>query len=147
MGNFQRGGSGTDVVAVHPDCSQVVVVSRGQAYVVNPAARSAVTLRSNAITQLYRVDELRLLIFDQQGIRYEALGPDGIRWQTRRLSWDGFRGIVVAGATLSGEAWNAIDHAWNSFSVNLHTGAAEGGAYNRADATSGQKLYKPTSVS
>ena len=137
IGNFQPGDRRrTNRALCHPDGRHVVVVAGGQAYVVDPDSRDSEALPGSWIVEIYELDELHLLLFDHQGIRFEALGAAGIQWRTRRISWDGFRDVAISGHTLSGEAWNPMGDTWARFIVDLRTGATEGGSYPLADGRS-----------
>ncbi|TWT74503.1 hypothetical protein Pla123a_33260 [Posidoniimonas polymericola] len=58
------------------------------------------------------------------------MGASGLAWKTRRLSWDGFRELRVAGSSLFGEAYTPMGDSWHEFEVDLETGEAVGGSYN-----------------
>jgi hypothetical protein len=75
-----------------------------------------------------------LLIYDDQGIQFQALGRNGLRWRTKRISWEGFRNVVLDGGQLTGESVNATRDTWESFQVDLGTGRTTGGTYLLADA-------------
>jgi hypothetical protein len=112
VGNFQPGLTGVDRALIHPDGSRVVVVSGGQIYIVQPDSRRTDVLSYGAIAGIHAVPELDMLLLDQQGIRFEALGAQGVLWSTRRLGWDGFRNVVITGSTLTGDAWTPIGDTW-----------------------------------
>ena len=48
------------------------------------------------------------------------LGPKGLVWHTRRLSWDGFDQLRIVDGQLRGLAWAAFE--WREFRVELSTG-------------------------
>ena len=129
VGNFQGGLGECEGVCSEPGSGHLIVISAGQAYVVDPEARALVRTFGGGICHVISVPDLDLLVFEN-GTWFEALGASGRAWKTRRLSWDGFRGMCVAGSSLSGEAYTPMGDTWCAFRVNLETGEAEGGSYN-----------------
>jgi hypothetical protein len=65
------------------------------------------------------------------GLWFEAVGPNGLQWRSRRLSWDGVRDVSVSGHVLRGDAYapEGPDGAWYPFEVDLNTGDVTGGSY------------------
>lgn len=60
-----------------------------------------------------------------------ALGAHGILWRTRRLSWEGITLDQVRGGKLEGKGWDMLSDRELPFTVDLETGAHEGGGYLR----------------
>ena len=118
----------------------VLVISGGQGYVVEPDARALVKTLEAAIQSVHVRAGGQLVILDRQGIAFEAIGKSGWLWHTRRLSWDGFRKVTFVDDELTGEGWNAIDQQWQSFKVDLRTGRSVGGAYEWRDADEWERL-------
>ena len=58
-----------------------------------------------------------------------AVGPQGIRWQTARLSWEGVTLGEVRDGTLHGTGWDMFSDRDLPFRVDLRTGGHEGGGY------------------
>jgi len=144
VGNFQPGMTGVNKVLPHPDGCRIVVVSGGQGYFVQPNSHRAEVFSHGAIAGIHEAPELHILVIDQSGIWFEALGAEGIRWSTRRISWDGFRNVVITGNTLMGEAWTPIESAWVRFQVDMRTGGTIGGSYDRPDAIAWEHLSDGT---
>jgi hypothetical protein len=133
VGNFQPGPGGATTTLLHPDGRKVVVVTAGQMYVVDPDVRTA-SVVPGVVRHLYEVQNPRLLVFDDQGFQFQALGSEGVRWRTKRIAWDGFRNVVVDGNTLTAEAGNVTGDVWEAFDVDLRTGRTTGGTYHLGDA-------------
>jgi hypothetical protein len=140
IGNFQGGIANYTGVHEHPNQVHLIVVASGQAYIVDPESRLLRGKIGAAIVNVYEIVHPRLLVFDHQGIAFEALDPTGNRWHTRRLSWDGFRSIAVVGGEIRGEAWDPIDSEWRAFVVDLSTGRSSGGSYDSQDSRKWEKL-------
>jgi hypothetical protein len=129
VGNFQPGiGQYSGVVAA-PGASSVIVVAAGQAYVVDPERRELARTFGGDIEVVLDLEQIGLVVFSN-GLWFEAADAHGLRWQTRRISWDGMRHVeVMNGERIEGEAWSPIDDAWHGFTVTLANGDASGGSY------------------
>ena len=60
-----------------------------------------------------------------------ALGRDGVRWRSPRLSWEGITLSGVVDGHLHGRGWDMFADAEVPFAVDLRTGAHTGGGYRR----------------
>jgi len=60
-----------------------------------------------------------------------AWGRDGMAWETGRLSWEGLRLGEVEGGVMHGWGWEMRTDKELPFTVDLRTGAHEGGGYVR----------------
>ena len=130
VGNFQPGLSHVTEVRPHPNGRDVLIIAQGCGYVVDPATRELRESLGVAIIEVIEHPLAHGLILDHQGIQYEAVGPAGTLWETRRLSYDGFRAVRIEGAILRGEGWRPHGpKEWLPFEVDLRTGRARGGAY------------------
>ena len=128
VGNFQRGLSSYDAAHLHPDARGLVVVAGGQAYVVEPKSRQLIETFGAQVCWSEQIAEHQLLVF-HNGLWFNAYGPGGQLWQTRRLSWDGVRVESISYPSLSGEAWTFDGDRWVSFALDLRSGEVSGGSY------------------
>jgi hypothetical protein len=134
VGNFQPGLTRFSEALAHPDGRHVVVISGGQAYIVDPQRReSAMELGGCHFVSTLQPGDLLVLV---SPIDLTALGPEGPLWRTQRISYDGLRALAVNDEILRGEAWSprGVDDTWVPFEVNLKTGAVAGGSYDGPDA-------------
>ncbi len=58
-----------------------------------------------------------------------AVGPEGLRWQTARLSWEGVTLSELHNGTLQGTGWDMFSDRDRPFRIDLRTGSHEGGGY------------------
>lgn len=126
VGNFQRGLTSLDEVLVEPGTKWVIVIAGGEAYVVEPRSRTCVETFGGQIEEVWKIPPGTLVF--SNGLWFEALGPDGLSWRTRQVSWDGFRNVRVDGGVIRGEAWNPMDD-WAPFTVDVATGEVRGGSF------------------
>jgi hypothetical protein len=132
VGNFQPGYGGWEGVVQHPDGQHIVVLSRGQGYVVEPDTRQLVLTFPGSIQHVVELTELRAIVFCD-GLRFEAIRSSGIWWSSQRISWDEIRNIKVVGRVLRGEASTpTVDgNQWVPFTLDLMTGQCKDGIYER----------------
>lgn len=133
VANFRPGLGGLKVVFPHPNGRDAVVIASGDRWVVNPRQRSAELLLP-AIDSLLEVQEPNGWILSRQGLALARLGPEGLLWHTRRLSWDGFDQLRIEGDEVLGLAWSPFDDQWRAFRVDLRTGRSSGGTYSESDS-------------
>ncbi len=129
VGNFRRGWGGYEGVCLHPNGSDVVVVASGDGYVVNPRTRELKGEIPGHIDYLWQVSNPSGFVYDRQGLAFVRIGPGGVYWHSRRLSWDGFRDVAFSVERIAGLAWEPPDDRWCPFEVELATGHSKGGSY------------------
>ncbi len=60
-----------------------------------------------------------------------ALGADGVSWRSARLSWEGVTLTGVEDGLLRGQGWDMFTDEEVPFTLDLRTGAHQGGGYRR----------------
>jgi hypothetical protein len=123
VGNFQPGGGGWNGVFQHPDGHSIIVVARGQGYLVDPELRQVVSRFSGGIQHVVSLPEFGAVVISD-GLGFEAIRNDGIWWRSPRVSWDKIRNINIDGTILRGEASipTSTGAKWSTFTVDLMTG-------------------------
>jgi len=129
IGNFQRGGTQYDYINHHPNGKNALIIASGQGYIVDPVDRQLVGLLGGAIVDVFNHPSQRAVVLNQQNLSFAAIGATGNIWQSRRISWDGFRSVKTAGTKLSGEAWSPHNDEWRPFVLDLETGDVVDGSY------------------
>ena len=128
IGNFQPGMGNCETVLRHPDGRRFVVITGGQAYVINPMDPTRWDHFGGGIETALAIDELNAILISN-GLWFELLGANGTIWQSRRISWDGMRDVTIQGLTLTGRSW-CYDDTWVDFTLDLVEGTVAGGSYN-----------------
>ncbi len=128
VGNFQRGLTSFDSVLDHPNETDVVVVAGGRGYIIRPETKQAVESFGAMINAVFKVPELKLLVFECV-VDFECYGKGGKLWRSRRISWDGMRNLRVDGTKLYGEAWSPLEGIWKEFELDIPSGECTGGSY------------------
>lgn len=132
VGNFQPGVTSYRDVLQHPDGQRAFVISGGQGYIVDPSNHGGAQEIGGAYTDAVALDDSLVLITPCE---LELHGPEGLRWRTKRISWDGLQSVQVdpIRAVITGEAWSPLDDSWSRFVVDLRTGDVTGGSYAFGD--------------
>ncbi len=121
VGNFQGGLGSFDGLFLHPDARTVIIVSRGQAYHVDPNSRTLLRHFGGCITTVIQNAELGLLIL-ADWTHLWAVDSTGQRWVSERVSMDGIRNLRIESSSVTGEAFDPSGDKWYPFSVSLETG-------------------------
>ena len=132
VGNFQRCLSRFDVVVPHPNEVDLLVIAGGQAYVIDATSRKRKNVFGGAIVGAHVVAERSLVILNHQNIAFEAIGVAGRAWESPRLSWDGFKEVLVDSEKIRGLAWK-WDDTWHKFEIDVATGRSLGGSIQQDD--------------
>lgn len=128
-GNFARGTGVLDAVRDELGRRATIVVSGGEAYLVD-ADRKLVSGLGWPVDYIEYVPSHQLFVVGN-GLWFESVGAAGAVWRTRRVSWDGMRSVRLAGAKIVGEAYTPMGPPdWLPFEVNLVSGHVEGGSYD-----------------
>jgi hypothetical protein len=139
VGNFQPGFGGVDDVRQHPNGRDIVVVSAGSAWVVDPDRRKTADM-GVSVDAVWSVSEPDGLVMSRQGLAFFRLGSRGCVWHTRRISWDGLKQVCLSSTEVTGFAWAPWTPEWTPFTVDLRSGRVQGGSYNGPDATEWEAL-------
>ena len=130
VGNFDPGGLRyPSDVRMHPNGKDVLVTCEGSLWHVHVDTRTA-DLIANPVLACWPVSNPEGFVYDDAGLSLLRVGPAGVLWHTRRISWDGFERITLEGDRLAGYSWSPIDDAWSPFTVDLTTGMVAGGSYS-----------------
>ena len=123
IGNF-IGSYGLDEVFDHPNGKSVAVVARGDLYVVDIESQSVIGRVGSGFQTIFHCPEQYVVILGT----YTDFIAIGMRsWESRRISWDGFKNLECDCKTLKGDSWNFAD-IWLPFVLDIETGRHTGGA-------------------
>ena len=120
-----------------PAPDSLLAVAGGYGYLLDtrqPAGCEFLSLRP--IASVMAIPEENLLLL--AGFHHVlAVGVEGTRWQSARLSWEGITLHEVRDGRLYGEGWDMFADREIPFSVDLHTGEHEGGGYRVPSSPAG----------
>jgi hypothetical protein len=129
VGNFQPGWRRFNQGVPAPGSDQVLVVAGGQGHVIDARTRACLRVFGGGIEGIWSPKPGLVLVSD--GISFEALGPSGTNWRSRRISWDGMAEIHVEGDELRGLAYapTGPEDEWVPFRLDILTGEVTGGSF------------------
>ena len=131
VGTFAYGTltpGGLSGVFCMPDPNRLCVVARGRGYIVPAAVPEACEdIAFHPIMDVRVVPKHGLVVFANHTelLAYDA---SGVRWRTKRLTWDGLKMTEVADDVIRGEFWDIRSEQTSSFTVDIKTGSHQGGA-------------------
>jgi len=114
-----------------PRPDDLLAVAGGYAYLIDTLApERCLHLPLRPVTQVLPAPAAGLILL--AGFHtVAALDANGLRWQTARLSWEGVTLGEVRDGKLHGLGWNMHTNREAPFTVDLTTGAHEGGGFEK----------------
>jgi hypothetical protein len=106
-----------------PDKEKFCVVSNGMGYIVTSSdATIFETLDSIPITDVRCIKEKGIILFADY-TEIMAYDSGGLRWQSKRLSYDGFKIISLNSDVLIGEFWDIRNESNSLFEIDIINGS------------------------
>jgi len=127
-GNFQPSWKNCQLISLHPNGKNYIVIAAGQGYMVNPNNPADWEHFGDGIEDAIELADLNAILIGN-GLWFELLGPIGNLWESRRISWDGMTELRIDDLRLFGKSWSP-ENRWYDFSLNLIDGSVTGGSYN-----------------
>ena len=126
-----RDPSLTSGIFACPRADDLLAVAGGYAYLIDTLApERCLHLPLRPVTQVLPTPGAGLILL--AGFHtVAALDANGLRWQTARLSWEGVTLGEVRDGKLHGLGWNMHTNREAPFTVDLTTGAHEGGGFEK----------------
>ncbi|HWD37619.1 MAG TPA: hypothetical protein VG944_02140 [Fimbriimonas sp.] len=125
LGTFafgKLGSRGVTGIYATPNPRKLCVVGKGAGYFVSVDDPSNwEEVRVEPILDVRGIPSTSLMIF-ADFTRMIAHGPEGLCWETERLSWDGFEITEVCGSTIEGRCRKPGSDDVVRFGVDLDTG-------------------------
>jgi hypothetical protein len=110
-----------------PDPQRFCVVSHGQGYFVKALTPTEwEQIRVVPIIDVRCVRAQGIIVF-ANFTELIAYNQTGVKWRTKRLTWDDLKITEVTDTYLRGEFWDMRTEKTESFTVDLATGTHEGG--------------------
>lgn len=128
VGNFQGEGTQFSGVIEHPNRRDLIVISRGTGYLVDPEARKGSSSFGYGYTAWLAGHDVVVLATDCE---VTAIDSHGVRWCSRRISWNGIHDLrfAVDEKTVHGNA-ERYNGEMMAFEIDVRTGEARGGSYD-----------------
>ena len=118
---------GVTGVFTTPDPQRVCVVAKGAGYLVSASFPTRwEPVNATPIIDVRPISAHGIIVF-ASFTDLVAYGQSGIKWKTRRLTWDGLRITDITAKSIKGEFWDIRSEAMATFVVDLTTGTDQGG--------------------
>jgi hypothetical protein len=144
IGDFAPGGwTGHSSIVPFVDGRRLLVLAGGIAYLVDPERMTVDKELSDLAVDAYLAEARALVILNWHDLLFEGHDANGLRWRTRRVSYDGIERVAILENQLVADTWSAPLQQWIPVTVDLATGKAIGGAYDLPDAVKDEQLYLP----
>jgi hypothetical protein len=114
-----------------PRPDDLLAVAGGYAYLIDTLApERCLHLPLRPVTQVLPAPDAGLILL--AGFHtVAALDANGLRWESARLSWEGITLGEIRNGKLHGTGWNMHTNREVAFTVDLLTGAHEGGGFEK----------------
>lgn len=139
VANFEPGWTDMSLVADFPDANRIVVVAKGQGYVMLPEEHKPVDTFGVTIKHSLRAETGELVLADDDSVW--IIGKEGNVWRSERISWDGFADLKLQSNILTGLSYDPTDdnEKWCPFTIDLVTKEITGGSYRLSSPV----FYRP----
>ena len=113
-----------------PRPDDLLAVAGGYAYLADTLApEHPLHLPLRPVAQVLAAPEANLLLL--AGFHnIAAIGPDGVAWETARLTWEGLTLTAIRESQLHGLGWDMRTDRELPFTIDLANGSHTGGAFN-----------------
>jgi hypothetical protein len=112
-----------------PRADDLLAVAGGYAYLIDTRApERALFVPLRPVAQVLSALEADLILL-AGFYRVAAIGPEGLRWESERLSWEGVTMSEIVGNEVHGTGWDMKSDREVPFSVDLSTGKHRGGGF------------------
>lgn len=131
VANFKPGWTDCSLVVDYPDKNRIVVIARGQGYIMTPDQQTPIDTFGVTIKDAIKIEDNKIILADDIYIR--LIDDKGTIWQSERISWDGIKDLKLQNNILTGLSYDLMDSIteWIPFSINLDTKEITGGSYRR----------------
>jgi hypothetical protein len=130
LGTFASGQiapKGASGIFTTPDPHRLCVVAAGAGYIVTAAAPANwEPVRATPIIDVRPIRAQGLIVF-ANFTELVAYGAAGIKWRTKRLTWDNLKITEVTDTFIKGKFWDIRSEAMATFTVDLVNGTHQGG--------------------
>lgn len=128
VGNFVGGMTACTIALDHPNKTDVIVVARGEACIVDPDSQTVRFHIAGEVKNVFPVPALELVLLECI-VDFLAIKADNTGWRSNRIAWDGFRNVEIRDTELLGEAYDPTSAGWEPFNLDLLTGHCGNGIY------------------
>lgn len=125
VGNFETGWTQLNSVIELSECSYLFVFAGGTCYVMNPDNQTPIEVFGVGFQNILNADQGRVVLPEQCDLT--ILEPNGTHWETKRISLDGLRNVVVGENIVTGLGYeiDGSGDGWYPFEYDLNSKTLE----------------------
>jgi hypothetical protein len=120
LANFQPGQSEFSGVYQHPNQNDLIIISRGQGYIINPENRELLESFGGCISEVINLSDFSCIFFVDD-FRLLCYTSSGFLWQNIEISWNRVRKFKIKDYIFTGEFYSSKDECWQMFWLNTKT--------------------------
>ncbi|OUL29672.1 hypothetical protein BV378_05740 [Nostoc sp. RF31YmG] len=151
LASFQPGFSEFSGVYQHPNRIDLIIIARGQAYIINPENKNLIdTFGGNIISVIDGTYQYIQTSYQETNIASSFIlfvnnshllcyNYSGLLWQNIEIQWDSVRKLKLEHSRLMGECCSLESNSWLTFWLNIKTGE-----FHQGEFTIQQLLPKKT---
>jgi len=128
VANFQPGWSDCVLVEDYPDTNRIIVIAKGQGYIMSPDQEKPIDIFGVGINQVLKANDKKIILADFCNVW--LVNDQGNVWQSKRISWDGIEDLKLQENLVTGLSYDPGANDWKPFSINLDTKETIGGSYS-----------------
>jgi hypothetical protein len=131
VANFKPGWRDFSLVVDYPDTNRIVVIAKGQGYIMTPDQEFPIDTFGVDIKDAIKTADDKIVLIDD--IYVWLLDVKGTVWQSERISWDGIKDVNLKDNILTGLSYDPTDsiNEWIPFLIDLDTKEITGGSFRR----------------
>jgi hypothetical protein len=129
VANFEPGWTDLSLVVDYPDRNRIVVIAKGQGYIMTPDQEKPIDTFGINIKEAIQTTENNIILISDTDV--QLMNSDGTIWQSERISWDGIKDLKFQDNVLTGLSYDPTNsnNAWVPFSIDFATMQITGGSY------------------
>ncbi len=129
VANFKPGWSDCSLVVYYPESNRLVVIAKGQGYIMTPDQQTPLDTFGVNIKDAIKTEDNKIVFVDD--VYVTLIDDKGVVWQSERISWDGIKDLNLKDNILTGLSYDPMDSIteWIPFSINLDSKEITGGSY------------------
>nr|WP_315142720.1 hypothetical protein [uncultured Flavobacterium sp.] len=131
VANFKLGWTGLNAVYEFTNQPNILVIAGGTCYLMNPEDEKPKSTFGVGYETVIKTLDGKLILQDLTDLT--IIEPNGERWSTERISWDGIKNLKLEGNLVSGLSFDPLNNKkeWVEFVVDLEKRNVKGGSYRQ----------------
>lgn len=128
IANFKPGWSDFSFAKEYPNANRIVIVAKGQGYIINPEIQSPIETFGLGIRQIIETKHNQLICASDCYLY--LIDENESVWQSERISWDGIKDLSVEQNIITGLAYYPMTDSWLPFTFDIESKLITGGSFD-----------------